>query len=148
MGKLKKRLLLLVKSNNTPREIALGVAIGVFIAITPLYGFHTLMVIIFALLIPRTNKIAILVGTNISIPPTTPLITWAGYSIGKFILGNNYPALEWLTLKNLTFRDIPYLFYPLFVGSLILGIICAIVFYFIVLFVIGKMRKRKKLCAK
>jgi len=148
MDKLKKRILLLLKLNNTPREIALGVAIGVFIAITPLYGFHTLMVVICALLIPRTNKIAILVGTNISIPPTTPLITWAGYNIGRFILGNNYPALNWSMLKNLTYRDIPYLFFPLFWGSIILGIICATVFYFIVLFFIEKMRKRKKLRAK
>jgi len=50
----------LIHLNNSPPEIALGVAVGAFICIIPLYGFHTIMVIIFALLIPKANKIAIL----------------------------------------------------------------------------------------
>ncbi len=60
MGKLtiKQRFLSLLKMNNTPEEIALGVSLGVFIGVTPLYGFHTLMVILFALAVKKANKIA------------------------------------------------------------------------------------------
>ena len=123
MPRLRERIWGLIILNNTPQGIALGVAIGVFIAITPLYGLRTIMVLLAAMLIPRTNKIAILAGTSISIPPTTPLITWAGYSIGRAILNNDYPVLVWSTIKSLTFRDIPRLFYPLLLGSIILGII-------------------------
>jgi uncharacterized protein (TIGR03546 family) len=144
MPKLKERIWRLVKLNSTPEGIALGVAVGVFIAITPFYGLHTLMVVLAILLIPRTNKVAILVGTSISIPPTTPLITWAGYSIGRAILGEQYPALGLSMLKDFTYRDIPRLFYPLLLGSIILGIICAIIFYFTVLFLIKNIRNRRR----
>ncbi|MDD5060180.1 MAG: DUF2062 domain-containing protein, partial [Candidatus Omnitrophica bacterium] len=75
---LKEKILKLLKFNNTPQEIALGVGIGAFIAIMPVYGLHTVLVIIAALLIPRVNKIALLIGTNVSLPPTVPFITWIG----------------------------------------------------------------------
>ena len=144
MPKLRERIWRLIRLNNTPQGIALGVSVGAFIAITPLYGLRTIMVLLAAMFIPRTNKIAILAGTSISIPPTTPLITWTGYSIGRAILDNDYPALAWSMLKELTYRDILRLYYPLFIGSIILGIICAIIFYFIVLFLVKKMIKRNK----
>ncbi len=50
-SKVKERLTLkewikrLLKLHSSPYEIALGVAIGVFIAILPLYGLHTVLVI-------------------------------------------------------------------------------------------------------
>ena len=144
MPRLKERIWKLIRLNNTPEGISLGMAVGVFIAITPLYGLRTIMVLLAAMFIPRTNKIAILAGTSISIPPTTPLITWAGYSIGRLILGKHYPVLGWSMLKELTYRDILRLYYPLFVGSIVLGIICAIIFYFIVLSLIKTMKRKRK----
>jgi len=128
---LKERLFRLLRLNNSPPEIALGVAIGVFIAITPLYGFHTIMVIIAALLIKRANKIAILLGTNISTTLTFPFITWGGYNIGTKVLGNHYPPLQWQTFKHFSYKTILEFYYPLFIGSLIMGLVLAIIFYLI-----------------
>ena len=139
---LRDRFQALLKLNNSPPEIALGVAMGVFIAITPLYGFHTLMVIIAAFLIPKINKIAILLGTNVSIPPTTPLITWAGYEIGRFILKKPYPPLDLSYFKNFTLKTFGDLYYPLFIGSVVLGIICGAIFYFITLIVARRIKQR------
>jgi uncharacterized protein (TIGR03546 family) len=133
MKKLKERILHLLKTNTAPHDIALGVAIGVFIAILPLYGLHTVLVILFALMIPRANKIAILIGTNISLPPTLPFITWAGYSIGRFLLADGYPAMSWQMFKNFSRHNIFSFYYPLFLGSVILGLGCAFIFYFITL---------------
>ncbi|MBM3245168.1 MAG: DUF2062 domain-containing protein [Candidatus Omnitrophica bacterium] len=141
--KYKKVLVKLLRLNNTPAEIALGVAIGVFIAILPLYGFHTLLVLIAALLVRPANKIAMLVGTNISLPPTVPFITWAGYEIGRAILKNNYPPLSWSDFKGITFQKIANFYPPLFLGSVILGIICALIFYFLAYFIVDKTQKRK-----
>ena len=144
MSKITKFFQKLIHSNNTPHEIALGVAIGVIIAITPLYGLHTIMVVLCAMMIPRTNKIALLLGTNISIPITLPFITWAGYEIGRLVLRNKYPAIELAILKTLTYRDIAHLYWPLFVGSIILGLVCAVIVYFIVLFFAAKIRKKRE----
>ena len=147
---LKERIRKLLTLNSTPREIAFGVAIGVFIGITPLIGFHTVMVVLAALLIKRANKIAILLGTNISTTPTFPFITWAGYSIGNFVLGQRYPPLQWSTFAHLSFkavcRAIRDIYFPLFIGSIILGLLLAVVFYYLTLWFIMR-RKRAKAAA-
>lgn len=138
---LKERFFRLLRLNSSPPEIAIGVAIGVFIAITPLYGFHTIMVIIAALLIRRVNKIAILLGTNISTTFTFPFITWGGYNIGRLVLGNNYPPLQWQTFKYFSYKTILHFYYPLFIGSVILGLALAVASYFITFWFI--MRRKK-----
>jgi len=142
--KIKRKIIEIAKANNTPHEIAFGVAIGVFIGITPLYGFHTAMVVLFAMLIPHANKLAILAGTNISIPPTIPLITCAGYNIGRMLLRNKLPSLKWQVLKNITYKDILGFYSTLFLGSIVLGLICAVVFYYSVLFFITRIKKTNK----
>jgi uncharacterized protein (TIGR03546 family) len=142
--KVKEKILHLFTLNHTPHDIALGVAIGVFIAILPIYGFHTLSMIIAAILIRRANKIAILLGTNISLPPTVPFITWAGYEIGRLILRNGFAPLSWSDFRYISFQKVAKLYPALFVGSIILGIICAIVFYFISFFIARMLEKRKK----
>jgi len=65
----------------------------------PLYGFHTLLCVIFAFLIPRANKIAILIGTNISLPPTVPFITWTGYNIRKADFRKAISTFEFIGLQ-------------------------------------------------
>jgi len=145
---LKERFLRLLRLNNSPSEIALGVAIGVFIAITPLYGFHTIMVIIAALLIRRVNKFAILLGTNISTTLTFPFITWGGYNIGRMVFGNNYPPLKWQTFKHFSYKTILNFYYPLFIGSLIMGLALAVAFYFITFWFMMKRKKARESVSK
>ena len=65
-----------LKEHHDPRGVALGVAIGSFIGVLPLYGLHTILCLIALFLIPRANKLAILLGTNVSLPPTVATITW------------------------------------------------------------------------
>lgn len=143
--KFKRILVQLLRLNSSPPEIALGVAIGVFICILPLYGLHTVMVIIAALLVRPANKIAILVGTNLSLPPTVPFITWAGYEIGRFMLGaKKYPPLAWSDLKNISFQKVADLYLPLFLGSIVLGLICAAIFYFIAYLIVQNFKERRK----
>jgi uncharacterized protein (DUF2062 family) len=141
--KFKKLLSDLLKLNNTPPEIALGVGIGVMIAVMPLYGLHTILCVIFALLISRANKIAILIGTNISLPPTIPLITWAGYNIGRLILGDEYPPLNMASFQGITVKKMLVFYYPLFIGSFVLGVFLAVMFYFLTLWFMEKRQKSK-----
>jgi uncharacterized protein (DUF2062 family) len=141
---LKRLLIKLIKFNATPHGIALGVAIGVFIAVLPLYGLHTIMMITAAILVPSTNKIAIFIGTNISLPPTFPFITWGGYEIGRLILKKNYPALTWSYFTHLNFQTLKDFYYPLFIGSFFLGLILAGLLYLIAFFVVAHWGKRHK----
>jgi hypothetical protein len=142
--KYKKLAVRLLRLNNSPHEIALGVAIGVFIGILPVYGLHTILVVIAAILVRPANKIAIFLGTSISLPPTVPPITWAGYEIGRFIFKGRFEPLSWSVFKNITFQKICSFYQPLFLGSVVLGIICAVIFYFIVFFVAKRLMTRRK----
>lgn len=120
------------KAHHAPREIALGVAMGAFIAILPLYGFHTILCVAAAILVPRANKLAILLGTNISLPPTVATITWTSYDIGRWILAyKNYPPLSWDYFKNFSIAHFGAFYYPLFTGSIVLGVLCAVALYFV-----------------
>lgn len=141
---IKQIILELFRSHSSPHGIALGVAIGVFIAILPLYGLHTVLVVVAALLVRPANKAAIFLGTNISLPPTLPFITWAGYEVGKFIFKGQIDALKWSDFKNINLEMILHHYRPLFFGSLILGIICSIVSYFLTYFIVGKIKQKKR----
>jgi uncharacterized protein (TIGR03546 family) len=132
-----------LKAHHTPHEIALGIAIGSFIAVLPLYGLHTVLCVLAIILIPKANKIAIFLGTNISLPPTIPVITWTAYDIGRFLLADKrYPPLSWEYIRNFKIERLSEFYYPLFIGSLVLGLICAVVFYFITLAVVNYCRKK------
>ncbi|MBF0594692.1 MAG: DUF2062 domain-containing protein [Candidatus Omnitrophica bacterium] len=134
----------LLISNNEPESIALGLGIGAFICVLPLYGFHTLLVVLFALMIPKANKIAIFLGTNLSLPPTLPFITWAGYEIGRIIFpGNAYPPLDLEFFRHFDWKRFGDFYYPLFFGSVILGLLCGMVTYVLAVNIIRWKRYRK-----
>jgi hypothetical protein len=139
---LKARFLKLWRSNDSPHEIALGIAIGVFIGITPLYGFHMIMVFIAAITIRRVNKVAIFLGVNISVPPTIPFITWAGYSIGRIMLGSSYLPLGWEYFRHFSYSIFFHFFYALLAGSLALGIAVSTAVYFVILYLLKRRKVR------
>ncbi|MFA5725693.1 MAG: DUF2062 domain-containing protein [Candidatus Omnitrophota bacterium] len=141
---LKRVFIRLLKFNASPHGIALGVAVGVFIGVLPVYGLHTVLMVLAAILIPSTNKIAIFIGTNISLLPTIPLITWGGYEIGRFILIKDYPDLSWAYFRHMNFQMFKDFYYPLFIGSFFLGLILAVLFYFIVFYIVAQWLKRRK----
>jgi hypothetical protein len=135
-----------LKEHHAPHEVALGVAIGAFIAVLPLYGLHTVLCVIAAVLVPRANKLAILLGTNISLPPTIATITWTSYDIGRLILVHKrYPPLSWEYVRNFNISRFSEFYYPLFIGSLVLGLICAAVFYVMTWIVASRMGRKRAL---
>ena len=134
----------LLKAHHEPQEIALGVAIGSFIAVLPLYGLHTILCVVAAVLVRKANKLAILLGTNVSLPPTVATITWTAYDIGRFLLAEkHYPPLSWEYIKNFKIARVSEFYYPLFVGSLVLGLLCAVFFYFLTLIIARYLRNRR-----
>ncbi|MDD5129458.1 MAG: DUF2062 domain-containing protein [Candidatus Omnitrophica bacterium] len=143
--KFKKIIVQLIRQHNSPHEIALGAGIGAFISVLPVYGLHTILVVLAAIIVRPANKIAIFLGTNLSLPPTIPFITWAGYEIGKFIFKKDLPALDWGFFKDLTFQKITGFYQLLFIGSLILGVFCGIVIYSLTFFVVKKIKERRAL---
>ena len=144
MAELKEKLLHLLKENNTPHGIALGTALGVFISTLPVYGLHTALVVIAAVVVPRANKLAILLGTNFSIPPTLPFITWGGYEVGRRVLSKDYAPLNLAYFHHFTFKKLGEFYYPLFVGSVIMGLVFSVVTYAVTLYISTKIKEKRE----
>ena len=136
-----QKLRVLLEEHHQPKEIALGVAMGVFIGFSPFYGFHTLLAILVSLLVHKANRLAILAGTQVSLPFFAPAIYWAEYKIGKMLLSTDFLFLE--NGRDLSNIELGLLYVLL--GSVVLGLACSAASYFITLYAVDKIRARKQL---
>jgi len=140
----------LLSLKDTPHAIAGGVAIGMFMGFTPLFGLKTLLCLGAAYAL-RCNPIAAVVTVCLHdiVTPIWPILLRIEYDIGYFILSNPHtfpPKLEsshfhlgeimkWSTFLNLGL--------PMLVGSLFLATPAAIISYFLTLFVAKRREARK-----
>jgi uncharacterized protein (DUF2062 family) len=116
---LKDYIVRLSKKGLTPHEIALGVAVGIFIAFIPLFGTHTITAIVLASLL-RVNTLIVLLGTQISNPLTLPVQLFVSAEVGSVILNGKF--LDITSSHELSYLLGHYLL-PIIVGGLILGIV-------------------------
>lgn len=136
----------LISLKDTPHAIAGGVAIGMFIGFTPLFGLKTLLALGVAYLL-RCNPIAAVVTVSLHdvVTPLWPVILRFEYDIGYWILSSPHglpPKLEmhhmrladlldWRTfLKMLEWPNFLKVGLPLMLGSLFLSVPSAVVSYF------------------
>jgi len=71
---------------DTPKKKALSIALGVFLGLSPLWGFHTVIVIFLAILL-KLNKVIAFAFSNISLPPFIPLVLLLSLQTGNLVLG-------------------------------------------------------------
>lgn len=73
-----------------PHYVAMGVAIGVFVALTPTIPLHTAIALGLAFLL-RASKPAAAIAVWISNPVTIPFFYYASFKLGTLILGHEVP---------------------------------------------------------
>jgi uncharacterized protein (DUF2062 family) len=128
--------------HGDPHYVAMGMAIGVFISITPTIPFHTVIAVGLAFVF-RGSKAAAALGVWFCNPLTAPLFYWGSYKAGMFILDDPAPfhvkfesILELLELgAGVTMAMVA--------GGVILGIIPGIVAYFVTRKIFITIRSRK-----
>src|SRR5690606_34662472 len=76
----------LLHSEDPPLKKSLSVALGVFVGISPFWGFQTVIVLFLAWIL-RLNKLIAFAFSNVSIPPLIPFIVYACLEAGTFVLG-------------------------------------------------------------
>ena len=137
----------LVTLKSSPRRIALGFAIGVFISYTPTFGLQTVIAIGVAALL-RLNPIATIAGTYVTNIVTAPPLYMMCYEVGRFVLGAQsaagdpaQPELEWSILR-LGWMGLRWAGVEM-VGALIVGVISAVPSYFLVLFGVVSYRRAR-----
>ena len=76
-------------SQDSSTKKALSISLGVFVGLSPFWGFHTIIVIFLALIL-NLNKAIAFAFSNVSIPPFIPFVLYASFKMGQFLLGVNY----------------------------------------------------------
>lgn len=99
-------------------------ALGVFIGVSPLWGFHTIGVLFLAVLL-RLNKAIAYAFSNVSIPPMIPFLVYGSLKMGEVFTGTPTPSFSEMTFEVETLKNnlTQYL-----VGSFILASLSAVIF--------------------
>lgn len=124
-----------------PRRTAFAFALGVFIAFSPAYGLHIILVGLCTWLF-KLNFIALLAGSLINNPWTVVPILGATYWSGALLLGRaDSPAFDWhdLTFTALYEQILPYAI-PFTIGAIILSVLGAALAYPAAYFFLTKYR--------
>ena len=123
--------------------ISSGFACGSMVSFTPLLGLHFILALIFAYLI-RGNLIAALIGTVVGNPLTFPFIWWLIYKVGTFVTTIKHVTLSNKINFEMIVNQTYEIFFPMFVGGIIIAPLVWITTYFVIYSFISSYKKRKK----
>ncbi len=158
-GFLRRMTERILQINDTPESIALGAAVGMFIAWTPTVGIQMIIMIIVGTVI-RANRLAGVAMVYISNPFTLVPIYWVDYLVGCFVLGmehitwaqfeatcaqfmTNYESLGLWTAVVTFVKEYQQIAVAMAVGGVIIGIVWAIPTYPITLRAVRLHQKRR-----
>jgi hypothetical protein len=138
----------LVTLKSSPRKIALGFALGVFIAHTPTLGVQTILTLSLAALL-KVNPISATVGVYMSNPVTMVPMYALCYRVGAWVVnaspGNGLEVsgegFFW-GLLSLGKTGLTWMWVE-FVGALIVGSLNAIIAYFVAMFAVVRFRRAR-----
>ncbi len=137
----KLNVIRLARIQSEPDAIGRGMALGLFIGFTPTFGFQMVLALAFAFLL-KQNKIATFIGVFITNPITAPVIYGLEYEVGRMLLG--YPPIYHHHIKYEKMLAMGMQFAtPLLLGSLVLGIPCAIIGYTLTVRFVPSLREWK-----
>ena len=91
----------LLHEHAQPSRLGAAVAFGVWIGCTPFYGLQTVVGLVLATAL-RLNRLAVLLGTQVSIPPLAPFLLFANAQVGALVLRGH-----WLSLSMEAIRAVP-----------------------------------------
>ncbi len=136
----------LLSLNDTPHDIALGLALGIYVGFLPLMGVQMAVVLVVVLPFRKANKVAAIAGVWISNPVTViPLyafIYWVGtffyrkeallsYKIFKDKVGEILELTGFID-KTAAFLGLGAdIFIPMYIGGSFAGVIAGIITYFV-----------------
>ena len=133
---------MILHATGDPRDTALAVAFGIFIAWFPIIGTHTAMAIGGALLL-RLNPALVLAGSLVNNPFTAVFVYLSGFYVGFVITGTSMEGLTFNADLDTVLGLGKAFIIPFLVGNLLLGILGATVSYFVTLRAVKRYRAGK-----
>tara|TARA_B100000524_G_scaffold333445_1_gene221304 strand:- start:1640 stop:2071 length:432 start_codon:yes stop_codon:yes gene_type:complete len=126
----------------SPYAISSGFACGSMVSFTPLLGLHFILAVIFAYIM-RGNVIAALIGTVVGNPLTFPLIWGVIYKIGTYVTTIKHVKLNQDINFDMIINQTYEIFFPMFVGGIIIAPMVWIITYFIIYSFVSSFKNRK-----
>ena len=115
----------IVNSQDSNAKLAKSVALGLFIGVTPIWGWQIVTTFGLAHLF-KLNKFVAVTTSNISLPPMLPFVIFLSYIIGGWIMGVEGSNLHYSA--GLGFQWIKENLLQYLIGSLVLGVALAVTF--------------------
>ncbi len=125
-----------------PRKLAWGMALGVFIGITPTVPFHTIMALTLAPLL-RISVVTTYLGIWVMNPLTMAPLYWAAYKVGKLLLAQHRPDIPMALDFQARLQILWHNGLALQLGGVIIALPPAIISYFLTLWVVQRYRQQK-----
>jgi len=112
----------ILDSDDSNFKKSAAIALGIFIGISPFWGFQTVLLFTFAALF-RLNKVIAFLSSNVSFPPFIPLVIYGSLKMGSLFVHSDAPLLldSSMTLDDIQKNATQYI-----VGSLILASVLAL----------------------
>jgi uncharacterized protein len=118
----------LVSLDESPRRMALALAVGVFISFTPFWGFQTVLALVVAT-VSRLNRALTVAGTWLNLPWFAPFVYAGAVKIGSALLPDLSGLAGWSAW--------------LLVGTTTLGLVAGAVTWLVAFGVIRARRPRR-----
>src|SRR4030042_5767416 len=125
-GRWKRNLrflyLRLLRLKGKPQEVSGGVAIGVFVGMTPTVPLHTVLAVLIALILKK-SKLAAALGCWVANPFFLPFVYLLDYKVGRAVTGAAGPNLLFANFSIPHLIELGWnIYYPLFIGGGIFGV--------------------------
>ncbi len=111
-----------INSDDSNAKLAWSVVLGIFIGVSPFWGWQMVVAVTLAHFF-RLNKFIALVASNISIPPFIPIILFCSYAAGGIVLGDDLSNLVYTS--GITFQWIKQNLIQYILGSFVFGAVLA-----------------------
>ncbi len=136
-----------LKIHGNPHEIAMGTAMGLFVALTPFMGAHTAVAILLATVF-KWNKIAAATGVWLNNPVTMPFLYGASWFVGSRITGvrlaESIPHSLSLMDTYAFLLKTPAILVTFTIGGIVVGIPLAIGVYYLAYAAVKKYQQDRR----
>lgn len=150
----KNLILKVLHTDDSPHKIAWGMAIGIFVAWLPIIGIQMVVAGLLALIL-RGNTIAAVAACWVTNPYTAIPIYWFNYLVGHWLVGGEPITFSWFTdfmTRDQTrswwqymvycYGKMSAIFWPLWIGSIMLGLVFGKLCYWATIWWVVRYRER------
>ncbi|MFD2943575.1 DUF2062 domain-containing protein [Flavobacterium notoginsengisoli] len=112
----------ILESSDSNFKKSAAIALGIFIGLSPFWGFQTILLFTFAAIF-RLNKVIAYLTSNVSFAPFIPFIIYGSLKMGSYFVSTDAPLVldSSITLDDIQKNATQYI-----VGSLILATVSAL----------------------